>query len=247
MAFKINTPFEFDIKVKLNQGSIGDLDKQVTHILRDIINDATDYIIANFQSLVIDRLVYGGQGWYGIVNTPMWDYVSSKEGAGEIGFTSHLQKYTLLVAYLDSWKIKKMRGGFEFMFGDISAIRRATKHPAAGIGKLPSNRSWFDWLCINEFYVEKEPAAFLKTGKRGARSFKVAGSEAGIMKSFNFFKRHKVSLTEKHISRKSWRPPTKAIFSPDRLLNRNKVKIISTIRQVYFDYIYKELNIVENI
>lgn len=243
---KIVQPFNFDIKVKLSPGSITSLDKQVSRIIGDIMEEATVYIMTNFQSLVIDRLVYGGQGWYGIVNTPMWDYVSSKRGAGEIGFTSHLQKYSLLVAYLDSWQIKKIRGGgFEFMFGDITVIRRATKHPAAGIGKLPSNRSWFDWLCINEFYVEKEPAAFLKTGKKGARSYKVAGSEAGIMKKFGFFKRHK-NTEQKALPRKSWHPPTKALFSPERLLNKNKVKITSVIRQVYFDYLYKATNEVES-
>lgn len=216
----VKTPrlFEFDASIKLEIENLSEALAEIKSIMKEAVDHAFKKLVDNFESIIITPLIFGGKGWYGIVNTQAWKWINSPQGYGQLGFSSPGTPYQLITAYLKSWEVSYVDGGLKFNFGDIEKIRAMTKHPYAGKGNLPSDRTWFDWIYDGQHRVT-EPAKFRRTGPRkGVRSSKIAGQSAGRMIKY----KKPGSL---------WK--VKPIFKLDMdyFLDRNRNKIISTIEK----------------
>ncbi len=194
----------------------------LTEILVEVIEAGVDFVVKNFQVLIIDGLIFGGKGWQGLVDTPAWKWINSTKGYGQLGFSNPLEPLNLLNALRKSWTVHKVKQvnmsgsiqiGFSFTFGDITALRQATIHPAAGYGKLPADRSWFDWV-YSGLVLQEVNYHFTKTGPtKGSRSSVIAGKDAGLMKPGGL-----------------WQVTPRFRIDFDRLITHNEEKMTSVIQ-----------------
>lgn len=206
-----------EINLKINE------EMGIPH-LRDILAKymkiASIYIANNFQSIIIDPLILGGKGWKPFVETQSWKWLNSPRGYAQMGFSNALEPLKLLNALRSSWKVHPVYQigestyvGFTFSLFNIDEIRRQTIHPNAGELKLPSGRSWFDWVYDGIALIESG-YHFKKTGpKKGARSSLIAGSEAGLMKTGGL-----------------WQVTPRFRVDLDGLIKKNEDKITRTIQ-----------------
>lgn len=195
---------------------------EIRDVLADSLKAAIDFMEKNFQSLIIDQLIFGGKGWKALVDTPSWKWLNSPKGFAQMGFSSALEPLKLLTALRFSWKFQpefrfnksagSMYVGFKFQWANIDALRKATIHPAAGQLNLPADRSWFDWI-YSGIALQEVNYHFKKTGPRkGVRSSIIAGAEAGLMKKGGL-----------------WQVTPRFRLDLDALLARNEDKIAKTI------------------
>lgn len=216
-----NPKFDFDVKFKLSVPERS-LEKQANEVVMEAVKFALTLIKKNFEVIIINPLLYGGKGWYGIVNTQTWKWLGTPAAWGQLGFTNPAERYKLLKAYKTSWTVKttitNKKAVLDFNFGDEILLRKATIHPAAGTRNLPKSRSWLDWL-YEGIHFTKEKAKFKKTGPRkGVRSSKIAGPYAGRMIKF----RKEGSMWE---VKPKWR------LDMDYFMQRNSGKIQSELEK----------------
>jgi len=202
-------------------------------VLAESIENAIDSVIANFQSLIVDQLIYGGKGWKAIIETSSWRWINSPKGYGQLGFSSPTEPLKLLNALRYSWSAKKVVHinaasesvyiGINFKFAELDKLRKATIHPAAGHGKLPANQSWFDWV-YSGIAMQEEGFHFRKTGPaKGSRSSAIAGADAGLMKPGGL-----------------WQVTPRFRLDLDKLIDQNADKINNTIQNWMQDSMAEE-------
>jgi hypothetical protein len=185
----INMGIKFDVPRALGE---------MRGILASAISDAFDFVVKDFKGLIVDNLVSGGRGWYGLVDTQTWKWINSPKGFAQLGFSSTHEPMKLLMALKSSFYVKKeyrlnkssdsMYIGLAYGWANLKYLHDETIHSAAGKLNLPSDQSWFDWLYAG---APEEEAGyhFKKTGPRkGVRSSVIAGAEAGLMKTGGLWK-----------------------------------------------------------
>ena len=202
-------------------------------ILSKYIVKGVDFIEKNFQSIIIDPLIFGGKGWKSFVDTSSWKWINSPKGLGQLGFTNPLEPLKLLNILRSSWKVHKIVTtnvttggitliGFNFSLFNLEEIKKHTIHPAAGKLNLPSNRSWFEWIYAG-IALKETGYHFRKTGPtRGSRSSSIAGGEAGLMKKGGL-----------------WQVSPRFRLDIDKLIEQNEDKITRTI-QFYIQQVVAE-------
>lgn len=189
---------------------------------KPLIN-AANFVVDNFQNIIINPIVMGGKGWKALVQTSSWKWMNSTKGFGELGFSNVMEPWKLIHAILASWECKpiikfdpnneNVAIGFYFKFADIDKLRKATTHPAAGQLNLPSDASWFDWV-YKGIALTENGFHFRRTGPtRGSRSSVIAGPDAGLMKKGGL-----------------WQVTPRFKLDLDRLIEMNEDKIAITIQ-----------------
>lgn len=214
----VSKPSTFSFEIKLNLSfDVEDFEQQITTIVQGGIQYAFKNLEKDFYHEIIFPLIYGGPGWYGIVDTPTWRWITSETGVAQLGFSNGLEYRKLLKAYEKSWYMNTVgSNAIDFGFGDIEKIRSMTRHPNAGRGHLPADRSWFDWI-YEGVHFKTEPAKFRRTGsKKGVRSSSAAGPFAGRMIKY----RKPGSL---------WSVPPRYRLDMDKFIEKNADKIQRTI------------------
>lgn len=219
MPFKsVSKPtFNFDVKIDL-EFDIQGVEYQMQQLVREGIKFAFADIKDNFFVDIIYPLIYGGRGWYGIKDTPCWQWINSRKGIAQLGFSSNLEPKKLIEVYRRAWEVTPIENGMglSFSFGDIQQIRHALIHPQAGKLNLPSDRSWFDWIYEGQ-YFRTEPAKFIQLGSgKGIRSSNAAGQYAGKMSNYKK-------------ANAKWSVPKRYRLNIDYLLDRNKEKLRASL------------------
>lgn len=207
---------------------------EIRNAMAEAFNAGADFLVQHFKTLIVDPLILGGKGWKALIDTPSWRWINSPKGYGQLGFTSSLEPLKLLTVLRNSFSVKKVfnfnkrsdsiRVGFEFNMANLSDIRKATIHPAAGQLNLPADRSWFDWVFAGQPLKEFN-YHFKKTGpRRGSRSSGIAGVEAGLMAPGGF-----------------WEVAPRFRIDIEKLFERNENKITRTIEDFMQDVIAEKL------
>lgn len=221
----------FDIKLSLKLYNQDIVDSTKLDLLT-AARLAAPSIKQDFYLNIVFPLIWGGQGWYGIHDTPTWAWLNSEDGYAQMGFTNRGEPISLLNSYLTAWECDVLPdGSISWSFGDTEKLIKGTIHPAAGKGNLSSTRSWFEWL-----EGLSEPAKFTRAidkrrandvpGKRG-RAGGIAGDKAGIMTKY------KKGL---------WAVPDRFQLDIDTLLSKNERKIERELSRMYVQHIQKYLN-----
>jgi hypothetical protein len=225
MADEIQVGFKF---------SVPEAVAEIRAILSTAIENAFIFIERNFQVLIVDRLLYGGKGWSPLIETAGWKWINSPRGLAQLGFTNSLEPYNLLSAIGSSMMLTRVTRlnkasdsvyiGLVFKIGRLEDIYRNTIHPAAGTLKLPSDRSWFQWVYSGKALKEKN-VKFTRTGpSKGVRSSAIAGAEAGKMTKGTF-----------------WEVPPKFRIDLDKLIDRNRDKMTNVITKTIQEIVTREL------
>ena len=182
------------IKISLDI-NINEAEADIARVLAISIDRAMRFMAKNFQTIIIDPLILGGQGWKPFINTASWKWLNSPKGYAQMGFSSGTTPLRLLNILRKSWTAKAVsrktgKGlsiGFFFNWADLSEVFKATIHPSAGQLNLPAGQSWFEWVYAGA-PLREEGFHFKKTGPSpGVRSSSIAGAEAGRMVQGGFW------------------------------------------------------------
>lgn len=226
---KLIDPSSIEIEFKLD--SLQEAEIDIGQTLTIGIDKAMKFIKNNFQTLIIDGLILGGAGWKPFVNTAAWKWLNSTKGYGQLGFFNPAEPIKLLNILRKSWEVTLVKGtsglntGIRFNWADIAQIKTKTIHPSAGELRMPSGRSWFEWLYAGK-PLKEEGYSFKRTGPmEGVRSSAIAGPDAGRMVKGGFWEvspRYRVDL--------------------DGLWIRNEKKIIRTLETFIQDIVAAEVS-----
>jgi hypothetical protein len=127
---------------------------------------------------LVKAMVRGGFGIQGIKDTEFFKFISSPDGLSQLGIPS-TEPPKLLKAYeTTAFNVKRSGDSLKLEFGNVAALKAATKHPAAGTGHLTIS-SWMEWV-----FDKKTVAAGFVPRKKilgGQKSIRLGSPLGGLM------------------------------------------------------------------
>jgi len=157
-------------------------------------------LVAQSMDAHLGRLMVEGGGGQGVnfnafTSTSLWSYLQTPQAWGELGFPSLSPLDDLKDALRQSMKVYAAKGILTIKLVNMKLVGQLTPHPAAGAGQLPAGLSWFvDWVIkgspvrgyhfaqdATEGLSQRSGGAAFRSVREHARSFPIAGQEAGLM------------------------------------------------------------------
>jgi|APGre2960657404_1045060.scaffolds.fasta_scaffold07881_4 hypothetical protein len=129
---------------KRSSFKIANFETQVKHHLKKMYALALNDLKIWIETKLFPALIKGGYGIQGLIQTEFIIWAMSNRGLSELGIYPKDVK-NLIVAFENSFKIRKSKSGMDIMFGNFATLRAATPHPFAGEGLLTVS-SWLELL-----------------------------------------------------------------------------------------------------
>jgi hypothetical protein len=177
---------------------------------------------------LVKAMVHGGMGIQGIKQTEFFKFISSPDGLSQLGIPA-TEPPKLLKAYLTTaFKVKRKGETLSLEFGNVAALKAATKHPAAGTGHL-SISSWMEWV----FDKKQVNSGFVPRRKvlGGQKSIRLGTPLGGLMLP-------KGALGSSGL----WRFPEALSNYEDKWISENSGKIQQAIDNKVVELMTKNIN-----
>jgi len=177
---------------------------------------------------LVRAMVRGGMGIQGIKDTEFFRFISSPDGLSQLGIPS-TEPPKLLKAYESSaFRVKRKGDTLKLEFGNVAALKAATKHPAAGTGHLTIS-SWMEWV----FDKKQVNSGFVPRRKvlGGQRSIRLGSPLGGLMLP-------RGALGSSGL----WRFPEALLNYEDKWVSENTSKIQEAIDKKVVELMNKNIN-----
>jgi len=202
----------------------GEIKLKVQRALPKALNDLKRWAATD----LVKAMVHGGMGIEGIEQTDFYRFISSPEGLSQLGIPASEPKKLLKAYKTSAFKVQVRNDTISIEFGNVAALKAATKHPAAGTGHLTIS-SWLEWVLENK-----------EVGRGFVPRRKVLGKAQGAI-------RLKSPLGGLMLPRGVmgssglWRFPTKLKNFEEKWLGRNANKIEDAMIDKFSEFLNKRI------